>query len=193
VGRRRVLSAVLTCLAVAAVSDAQDERFPNTKSLGRAAVEYRDDTIHLVAAFYYSQQSHDSRWLLIEAAVSTEERMSMSRAAFRLITPDGEEIVLAEQAQFSRDSNRTRPLLQNARTTRHAVESYIRRRNFTEPLRFFTVPFGPVVQDEFVVDKDRVVHGDLFFIAPTGLWEDGTYSLIVEQNGVRAAVPIILE
>jgi hypothetical protein len=193
VGRRRVLSAVLTCLAVAAVSDAQDERFPTTKSLGRAAVEYRDDTIHLVAAYYYSQRSHDSLWLLIEAAVSTEERMSMSRAAFRLIGPDGEEIVLAEQTQFARDSDRTRPLLQNARTTRHAVASYIRRRNFTEALRFFTVPFGPVVQDEFVVDKNRVVYGDLFFTAPTGLWEDGTYSLIVEQNGVRAAVPIILE
>ena len=117
----------------------------------------------------------------------------MSRAAFRLIAPDGEEMVLAEQAEFARDSNRTRPLLQNARTTRHPVASYIRRRNFTEPLRFFTVSFGPVVQDEFVVDKNRVVHGDLFFIAPTGLWEDGTYSLIVEQNGVRAAVPIILE
>jgi hypothetical protein len=188
-----VLLAVLTCLAVAAAANAQDERFPNTKSHGRAAVEYRDDAIHLVAAYYHSQQNHDSRWLLIEAAVSTGERMSMSRASFRLITPDGQELVLAEQTEFARDSERTRPLLQNARTTRHSVAQYIRRRNFTAPLRFFRDPFGPVVQDEFVVDKNRVIYGDLFFTAPTGLWEDGTYSLIVEQNGVRAAVPIVLE
>ncbi|MDG2038931.1 MAG: hypothetical protein P8J30_00430 [Ilumatobacter sp.] len=178
---------------MAAAANAQDERFPNTKSHGRAAVEYQDDAIHLVAAYYYSQQNHDSRWLLIEAAVSTGERMSMSRAAFRLIIPDGQELVLAEQTEFARDSERTRPLLQNARTTRHSVAQYIRRRNFTAPLRFFRDPFGPVVQDEFVVDKNRVIYGDLFFTAPTGLWEDGTYSLIVEQNGVRAAVPIVLE
>lgn len=192
-GRRGVPLAVLTCLAVAATVAAQDERFPNTKSQGRAAVEYQDDAIHLVAAYYYSQRKHDSRWLLIEAAVSTEERMSMSRTAFRLLTPDGVEIELAEQAQFARDSDRTTQLLQNARTTRHPVVSYIRQRNFTAPLRLFRTPFERVVQDEFVVDKNRVVHGDLFFTAPTGLWEDGTYSLIVEQNGVRAAVPIVLE
>lgn len=192
-GRRSASLAVLICLAVAATVVAQDERFPNTKSQGGAAVEYRDDAIHLVAAYYYSQRSHDSRWLLIEAAVSTQERMSMSRAAFRLIAPDGVEIELAEQALFARDSDRTTQLLQNARTTRHPVLSYIRRRNFTAPLRLFRTPFEPVVQDAFVVDKNRVVHGDLFFTAPTGLWEDGTYSLIVEQHGVRAAVPIVLE
>ena len=192
----RVSSAVLVaCLLAGAVAHAQtdDERFPNTSSRGRAAVEYRDDAIQAVAAYYYSQREHESLWLLIEVALSTEERMSLSREAFRLVSPDGREIAVAEQRQFSEDGSRTRRLLQNAQSTRHQVTSYFRQRAVTEGLRFFTVPFGPVVQDEFVVDKNRVVTGDLFFRAPTGLWEDGTYALIIEHEGTRASLPIVLE
>ena len=46
------------------------ELFPNTSDLGRAAVEYEDDALQVVAAYYYSQRHHDSRWLLIEIGVT---------------------------------------------------------------------------------------------------------------------------
>ena len=39
-----------TSLVVAGTAQAQDELFPNTKEHGRAAIEYRDDTIQFVAA-----------------------------------------------------------------------------------------------------------------------------------------------
>jgi hypothetical protein len=171
----------------------EDELFPDTKDLGRAAVEYEDDEIQVVAAYYYSQFNHDSPWLLVEMAVSSENRMTIHRDAFRLITPDGVEIALAPQTRFSQDMPRIRELLQNAAPMRHAVGSYFNRRNRSEGSRFFSLPGGSVVHDDFVVDRFRVVLGDLFFEAPTGLWEDGTYTLVVEHEDVRAAVPIELQ
>ena len=60
-------------------------------------------------------------------------------------------------------------------------------------MRLFTLPFGPVVHDSFVVDRDRVAVGPLFFESPTGAWEDGTYALIVRHGEGTAELPIRLE
>ena len=56
-----------------------------------------------------------------------------------------------------------------------------------------TLPGRGTVADDFVVDRFRAAFGDLFFEAPTGAWEEGTYMLVLEHEGVRAAVPIELE
>ena len=191
--RRLTLLSVALSLSLAGTAQAQNELFPHTKDWGRAAIQYKDDDIHLVAAYYYSQRNHDSHWLLIEAAVSTEERMTIHRDSIRLITPDGVEVTLAAQQRFGRDIPRVRLIIQNATTTRHDVRSYFNRRGRSESFRFFSLPGGPVVFDDFVVDSFRVAGGDLFFESPTGAWEDGTYTLIIEHEGVRAAVPIELE
>ena len=100
---RLLCLALVACLLIGGAAQAQneDELFPNTKSLGRAAVEYRDDAIQAVAAYYYSHREHGSLWLLIEVALSTEERMSLSRQAFRLVSPDGREVAVAEQRRFA--------------------------------------------------------------------------------------------
>ena len=191
--RHLTLLSVAMTLTLAGTAQAQDERFPNTKAQGRAAVEYEDDEIHVVAAYYYSQRNHDSRWLLIEAGVSTEKRMTIHRDSIRLITPDGVEVTLAPQTRFSQDISRIRLLIQNASTTRHGILSYFNRRGQNEDFRFFQLPGGPVVYDDFVVDRFRVAVGDLFFESPTGTWEDGVYTLVIEHVGVRATVPIGLE
>jgi hypothetical protein len=34
--------------------------------------------------------------------------------------------------------------------------------------------------------------GDLFFESPTGVWEDGVHSFVVERDGARAVLPIEL-
>ncbi len=180
-------------LVVAGTAQAQNDLFPNTEERGRAAIEYRDDAIQFVAAYYYSQRNHDSVWLLIEAGVSTEERMTVHRDAIRLITPDGEELALATQASFGRDIERTRQLIQNAAVTRHRVESYFNRRPRSERFRFFKLPWRGTVADDIVVDRFRAAICDLFFEAPIGAWEECTYMLVLEHEGVRAAVPIELE
>ena len=188
--RRLALTLTLT-FTLTGTAVAQD--FPNTEEKGRAAIEYRDDAIQFVAAYYYSQRNHDSVWLLIEAGMTTEERMTIHRDAIRLITPDGEELAVATQTSFGRDIERIRPLIQNAAMTRHGIGAYFNRRPRRERFRFFTLPGRGTVADDFVVDRDRAAFGDLFFEAPTGAWEEGTYTLVIEHESVRAAVPIELE
>lgn len=179
-------------IAATAVAAAQGE-FPFTRERGRAAVEYRNNDIQVVAAYYYSQREHDSRWLLIQTAVSTARLRTIPRSAFALRTPAGREIPLASQERFGQDIGRVRLLLQNASTTRHNVISYFNQRDRTDGMRFFTLPFGPVVHDDFVVDRHRVAVSDLFFESPTGAWADGTYSLIVRHEEGQAELPIVLE
>lgn len=171
----------------------QDEFFPNTKEWGRAAIQYKDDEIQVVAAYYYSQRNHDSRWILIEAAVATERGMKIHRDTIKLITPEGRELTLATQRRFARDIRRVRPLVQNTTTSRHGIGAYFKGRRQSEPMRFYAFPGDPVVYDEFVVDQHRVVWGDLFFESPTGLWDPGTYTLVIQHEDVRAEVPIELE
>ena len=78
-GQVAYLCLLLSLLAViAATLRAQTSRelFPNTKDLGHAVVEYEDDAIKVVAAYKYSQQNHDSRWLLIEIGVAAQDDMA---------------------------------------------------------------------------------------------------------------------
>ena len=172
---------------------AQEEFSSANRERGRAAVEYRDDDAHVVAAYYYSQRNHESRWLMIEAGVSTTELNTLERSAISLRTPQGREIALATQRRVGEDVSSIKQLLQNASTLGHNVASYFVQRDRIEDMRFFTLPFGPVVHDSFVVDRHRVAVGPLFFESPTGAWEKGTYALIVRHSKGAAELPIHLE
>jgi len=180
-------------LGSAATMWAQEDRFfPKTKRLGRAATEYRDDDIHVVAAHHYSQRNHDSRWLLIQTAVSTTRDLTIDRQNISLVTPEGRVVSLPSQARFARDVSRVRPVVQNAWVTRHDVLSYFNQRDWQESMRLFALDSGTVLTN-FVTDKDHVAVGDLFFDAPTGSWGPGTYSLVIERDGARAVLPIELD
>ena len=172
---------------------AQEEFSPANRNVGRAAVEYRDADAHIVAAYYYSQRNHESRWLMIEAGVSTTESITIERSAIALRTPEGREIPLATQRRVGEDVARIEQLLQNARVLSHNVASYFTQRDRIENMDLFTLPFGPVVHDSFVIDRNRVAVGPLFFESPTGAWEKGTYALIVRHSKGTAALPIHLE
>jgi hypothetical protein len=186
-----LLAALLTGAGVLAAG-AQDEAFPRTKNLGRAAAEYRDDTIHVAAAYYYSQLQHESRWLLIETAIGTVRPMVIPRDGISLETPEGRDIPLASQERFGADTPRVRVLVQNASSVRHNVASYFNRRD-VEFFRFFALPFEGIVSTELLADERYVLVGDLFFEAPTGLWDKGTYRLIVRGADARAELPIVLQ
>ena len=88
--RHPVPISLIVSFALLAVAAAQeDELYPHTRERGRAAVEYDDDEIHIVAAYYHSQRHHDSPWLLIEAAVSAKRVMDIHRDEIRLILSAG--------------------------------------------------------------------------------------------------------
>ena len=191
--RHSVLFALIVSFGLLAVAAAQeDEFYPHTRERGRAAIEYEDEEIHVVAAYYHAQRNHDSAWLLIEAAVSAERVMDIHRDDIHLVMPDGRELPLATQRRFAKDIRRTRLLLQNAAVTRHGIGAYFNVHHGS-PMRFFAFPFQGIVHDFFVVDNWRLAWGDLFFMSPTGLWDSGTYSLVIQHDDVRAALPIRLE
>ena len=120
-------STVSTVLAIQRDARTTRELFPNTEDHGRAAVEYIDDQLQVIAAYYYSQRNHDSRWLLIETAITSSGAMTIERDDIQLVRPDGREIPLASQRAFAQDHQRIRPLLQAATTTRHGIGAYIVR------------------------------------------------------------------
>jgi hypothetical protein len=183
-----------TALASVTPVIAQQREFSSAnRQIGKAAVEYRDKAIHAVAAYYHSQRNHDSRWLLIESALSTTENAIIKREHIVLRTPQGREIPLATQRRIGEDVKSVEQLLQNARVQTHPVTSYFRQSERTEDMKLFRLPFGPVVHDEFVTDRDHVAAGPLFFESPTGAWEKGTYALIVRHSKGVAEMPIVLE
>jgi hypothetical protein len=189
--RWALFGAAVTMAAGTAI--AQEEFSSANRMRGQAAVEFSDSKIHIVAAYYYSQRNHDSRWLLVEAAVSATEPGTIARTDIALRTPQGREIALATQRRVGEDVNRIEQLLQNARVVSHNVASYFVQRDRPESMKLFTLPFGGVVHDSFVVDRDHVAVGPLFFESPTGAWPDGTYALIVRHETGSAELPINLE
>jgi hypothetical protein len=188
------LAAFLVASTIAAGSALAQEEFSSAnRQRGRAAVEFRNSDIHVVAAYYYSQRNHDSRWLLVEAALSADESETIARNDIALRTPQGREIPLATQRRVGEDVKRIEQLLQNAQVLSHDVGSYFAQRDRPESMRLFTLPFGGVVHDEFVTDRHHVAVGPLFFESPTGAWESGTYALIVRHEKGSAELPINLE
>ena len=193
----RALPLLITCVTaitvmVSAAVSAQQEFSSANKSRGKAAVEYRDKNAHIVAAYYYSQLEHDSRWIMIDTALSTSHDTIIRRDAISLRTPEGREIPLASQRRIGEDVKRIEQLLQNAKVTRHDTLSYFTEGRF-EDMQLFRLPFDPVVHNEFVVDRDRVAYGPFFFESPTGAWEDGTYALVINHGNGTAELPIRLE
>jgi hypothetical protein len=170
----------------------QPEFYPHTKRLGRALAAYEDAHIHIVVAYYYSQRNHDSRWILLQAGVSTRRPTTVWRDDIELVMPSGRPIPLAAQRRWSQDAVRAGQLLQAVTVTRRDLGSYFRQSGRVR-MRFFTFPVSETVQDEFVVDGLRFAYGDLLFESPTGRWQPGTYTLMIRHQNGRVALPIELE
>ena len=197
--RRAILVCALLVVPASAPAQTSRELFPNTNDLGRAVVEYEDDTIQVVAAYNYSQQNHDSRWLLIEIGVTTTDVARIKNGDITLVMPDGRSVAVAVASQraFSQDVQRTRLLVQNARLTRHLAgrtSGYFLGRRSERFQWFVVTPFEGIVTDFFDVDVHRTACGDLYFASLTGSWEEGTYSLVVQgADETRAVLPIDLD
>ena|SRR5688500_7328214 len=194
--RRSIGPVWIVCCAVLAMAAPHltaQEVSSSVKKRGKAVVEYRDKDIKVVAAYNYSQRNHDSRWLYIQAGLTTHDETIFKREAIALRTPDGRTIPLATQREVGEDTKRIEQLLQNATTVSHDIPSYFPQTYRTEDMQLFRLPFGRVVHDEFIVDRDRLAIGPLFFESPTGAWENGTYALVVRHGKGSVELPITLE
>ena len=186
--------ALAVVAALGSAMQAQPREFARVRSLGRALVEYNDGPTRVVAAYYYSQLSHDSAWLLVEIGVASPQPTTVRRTEIDLVTPSGRVVALASQRRWGGDSTRARLLLQQAQTTRHQVRSYFREADGSEALRFFTRPEdGGTVIDAVQTVPEQVLLGDLMFESPTGAWERGRYALNLRYELGTASLPIDLK
>jgi len=167
--------------------------FSHVRTLGRALSEFSDNRIQVAAAYYYSQDNHDSRWLLIELGALGQQETKIDRGRIEILTPAGRVVPLASQTRWAADAEHNTLLLQQARTSRHPVESYFKAMNGRTSLRFFTRPPGAGTVLEFVhLAPNELATGDLLFESPTRLWDKGTYALVVRYEGGEAVLPIEL-
>ena len=122
-----------------------------------------------------------------------EQVTDIERDQIELVTPAGRVVPLASQARWARDATRNSLLLQRAAPLRHPVASYFTPANGQTSLRFFTRPPNPgTVQEVVNLQPRELVLGDLLFESPTGLWDKGTYALVIRYDGVEALLPIEL-
>jgi hypothetical protein len=193
---RLAVSALLA--ATTALSASQrttgDNPFPNTKPNGRATVEYKDDNVHVVAIYDYSQRNHDGPWLLVQTGIALRERGQIKRENISLIAPDARVVHLATQEQFLEAAAEIRKLRQNASISQQPVITYFPQSADAEQLRWFALPGEGIVRTLAVVPSEHgVVVGDLYFKAPTRVWVKGTYRFVFDNGTGRAELPIRLE
>ena len=133
----------------------------------------------------------DARLKLAEANKSRTDSLlpqkAISRQAYDLATAE------FDIFKAQKDTKQVEQLLQNASVQTHNVASYFKQPDRFEDMRLFRLAFGPVVHDDFIVDRDRAAVGPLFFESPTGAWERGTYTLVVRHGKGNAELPIQLE
>ena len=192
---RLALAVLVASAALAAQSrPADDKAFPNTKSFGRAPIQFQDNTLHMVALYDYSQRNHDGAWLLLQTGVAVKKRTTVNRGNFHIEMPDGRIVPLSSQEAFLADSAQITKLRQNAGIFSHDVKPYFPASRHTDALRFFALPGeGTVRTLSFVLEEQAVVIGDIYFKSPTLRWDAGTYRLVFDHEQGRAELPIRLE
>ena len=184
---------VIASGSLVAQSRTVPREFDHVRILGRALSEFKDSRIQVVAAYYYSQLNHDSPWLLIQLGALGEQAIEIEREKIALVTPSGRVVRLATQARWAADSRRNTLLIQQATSFKHPVYSYFSPTNGSTGLRFFSRPpgSGTVLEVVYLRPKELVV-GDLLFESQTGLWEEGTYALVIRYDDAEAVLPIKL-
>jgi hypothetical protein len=168
------------------------KEFDHVRTLGHALTEFVNDRVQVVAAYYYSQATHDIPWLLIELGALWPRTMEINREQIELVTPSGSVVGLATQARWAADSTRNALLMQQATTSRHQVAHYFQPDAQTY-LRFFTRPTDDgTVQQAVYLRPYELGLSDLLFESPTRLWDKGTYALVLRYDGGEAVLPIEL-
>ena len=192
---RLALAVLVASAALAAQSRPnEDKPFPNTKSFGRATIQFQDNTVHMMALYDYSQRNHDGAWLLLQTGVSVKKRTTVNRGNFHMETPDGRTVPLPSQEMFLADSAQITKLRQNARIFERPVLIYFPKSADGESIRWFALPGEGTVRNPAIVPSEHgVVIGDLYFKSPTLRWDDGTYRLVFTNDKGHAELPIRLE
>ena len=150
--------------------------------VARNTVEYRSDRLHIVAAHHYSWGDHDPKWLLVDVGIQVLSggAVTVARRDFSIVRPDGVEVPLTSQRDYRRARAELLPLhLQLHTLAVDPVRGYFPGGHCPDHRFRFFVDNGI---RQTVVYANRIgpcVRGDLYFASPTGVWESGTYILVI--------------
>ena len=190
---RTTLVAIGVSLVVAATHAQKAEfGFPNTQRHGKAIVQYRDAQLNVVLSYQYSQEHHDSSWLLIDFGARSERQFVIDREHFRLVSATGEWFPIASERHFIESGPQIVALRQNATIWRRDVTSYMGTATRT-PLKFFALPGDGVIITGALVDREHNTLGELYFENPRGSWDSGDYALLIEHPKASIKLPLSLD
>ena len=168
-----------------------DALFPHTKQWRPATVEYSHEGLKVVVNYNYSQTNHDTPWLIIDLAASSRRRFALRPEHVTLVTPDGGIVALAKRGIVIGDFMNTRSHL--AVAVRDELRGYFTGET-VDPLPFFLNRHLPLLpHDEAIVDNDHMTQGPLYFRSTEGRWPAGTYRLTIDNEPVKAALPVSLK
>lgn len=149
--------------------------------LGRRIVEYSSDRLQVVAVHYYSPGGHDPKWLLIDVAMDVRagDPIRVARRDFSIEGPGDLHVPLSTLPAFRRAYRQLRPMMLQSHAREQPIAGYFPIPCAAHNFRFF-VPTGELRQTEVHASwQGSCVRGDLFFEAPDGAWDGGTYTLVI--------------
>ena len=160
---------------------------------GRDIVEYTSDRLQVVAVHYYFPEGHDPKWLLLDVAmdVRSGDPIRVARRDFSIEGPGGLHVPLSTLPAFRRAHRQLRPMLLQLHTRERPIAGFFPIPCADHNFRFF-VPTGELRQTEVHASwQGSCVRGDLFFEAPDGAWDGGTYTLVIAgDTDVRLPIEI---
>ena len=171
-----------------------DLEAPNVKKMGRTVSRFRDDVLQVVIGYKHAHYHLDSRWILLEACISATggEPVQIYREDVALFGPDGTRMSMPSQKRMAQGIPDLRRMVLQARVIRDPLGGYFPGRSREERLGFFAVPGEGIVFDQVTVDRETLAWGHLFFESPTGRFEPGIYTLVMENKVAHVRLPLAL-
>ena len=163
------------------------------KRLGKTVVQHKDSNVKAVLSWRYANQTFEKEpWLLLELAFAAEGgAVDLNREDVSLLTPGGERLPLPGQKRLGEGMD-VRWVEQKASVARDPITGYFPNQRLEQRIPFFTVPGGPVVQDEIGGGYTMLSRGDLFFESPAGAWKPGRYTLVLKNKQMNVELPFTL-
>lgn len=194
--RRALVALAFSALAVLLPAGARAVELESArvKKMGRTVARFRDDTLQVVVGYKHAQLHLDNRWILLQTCLSasSNQPVEIFREDVTLVLPDGTRVSLPSQKRMAMGLPDLRRMLNQARVMRDPLEGYFPGRTREERLGFFAVPGEQIVFDRVTVNHDTLAWGDLFFESPTGRFEPGIYTLVMENKIAHVRLPLAL-
>ena len=167
---------------------------PRVKKMGRTVARFKDDTLQLVVGYKHAQLHLDNRWILLQTCLSasSNQPVEIFREDVTLVLPDGTRVPLPSQKRMATGLPDLRRMLNQARVMRDPLGGYFPGRTREERLGFFAVPGEQIVFDRVTVNHDTLAWGALFFESPSGRFEPGIYTLVMENKVAHVRLPLAL-